>query len=387
MLCRSGRRALAPTVVVALILAGCGGSDPVADKPTKPKVTPERKLTPEQVVERVGPATVKLSGRFGNIVASGSGAIIDAKRGLVLTNSHVVSGVEALKAQINDTQTATARVLAQAPCDDVALVQIVAPPAGLKAFEMGASGAVKPGQHISVLGYPATLEETDSGSSSKLTVTSGTVSNPQTSAQLGAGSPRYPALIQHQAPVNHGNSGGPLVDDYGRLIGLNTLTGAGSDKGGQTQGQYYAISIDRIKDALLPSLTAGKDISDYGWTLNPVTTDLLYEYYGDDARKLTDAVINFLNKTDETEGLMVLGTDPGSSAERNHFVVGDYITEINDTPVTSVGDVCEIVESKAPGDTLQVEGRLLSLETPSEDFGRPFTENIRVPRGETVTQP
>lgn len=371
-------------IAIAITVAGCGGSDgnEVSDRQAAtPTPTPVKPLSAEQIADQVGPSTVKLFGRFGESVTSGSGAVIDAEQGLVLTNAHVVSGVEALKVQITDTQTAVAQVLAQAPCEDVALVKIVSPPPDLKAVSLGTSARVKSGQPVSVLGYPSSLEGTDTGSSSKLTITNGTVSNPQTSAELGPSSPRYESLIQHQAPVNHGNSGGPLVDQFGQLIGLNTLTGAGSDKGNQTQGQYYAISVDRIK-GMLSDLEQGRDLNDYGWTLHPVSSDLFTDYYGDEGADLADAVVRFLEAAEETEGLMVLNTDPGSSAERNHFVVGDYITAINDTPVTSVADVCEIVAAKSPGDTLKVTGRLLSSNTPSEDFGDEFNESLRVPRGD-----
>jgi S1-C subfamily serine protease len=364
--------------VCLAVISGCGGSkEGAATVKKKPAV--ERPMTPQQIVARSASSTAKLYGRYGESIASGSGAVIDAEQGLILTNAHVVAGVEALKAQTGDSPPSAARVVAQAPCEDIALVKLVTPPSGLTAFKLGSSAAVKSGEHVSVLGYPQTLEQTDTGSSSKLTYTGGTVSNPDTSATLGDASPKYTSLIQHQAPVNHGNSGGPLVDDYGRLLGLNTLTGAGSDEGNQTQGQYYAIAIDRIK-TLLPTLKTGTSISDFGWSLQPVSTDLLTSYYGADAADLTNAVIRFLNSAEDTDGLMVLGTDPGSSAERNHFTVGDYVTAINETPVTSVADVCDITESKSPGQHLRVHGRLLSKDTPSDNFGDEFDEDMLVPK-------
>jgi S1-C subfamily serine protease len=370
------RRLVAPVPMLALagvVFLGCGSAETNTAAVSRPKPKP---LTSEQLIAKVGPSTVKLFGRYGDSSVSGSGVVIDAEKGYVLTNAHVVSGVEALKAQVGDTTTTPARVVAQAPCDDVAVVELPEHPAGLEAMALGASGGVKAGQHVSVLGYPGTLEATDTGGSSKITFTDGTVSNPSTSAEIGANSPKYPALIQHQAPVNHGNSGGPLVDDFGRLIGLNTLTGAGSDAGNQTQGQYYAIAVDRITKALLPDLIAGHNIDDLGWTLEPVTTDLLYSFYD---QQLADAVIEFLSNQSDTDGLIVLGTEPGSVAERRSFVLGDYITAINDTPVTSLADVCEIVQSKQPGSTLRVGGRLLSPDTPSDSFGDEFSQNMRVP--------
>jgi S1-C subfamily serine protease len=351
--------------------AGCGDS-----KPEGPK-----KLTAQQLVATASPATVKLSGKFGDSMVSGSGVVIDAASGLVLTNDHVVNGVEALKAQVGGATTqTTARVVAQAPCDDVALVELPDRPAGLKALTLGKSAGLQAGQHVSVLGYPANLEA--AGSATKVTFTDGTISNPSTSAQIGDDSPEYPELIQHQAPVNHGNSGGPLVDDYGRVIGLNTLTGATGEN--SSQGQYYAIAIDRITRALLPDLKAGKDIDNMGWTLRPVSKDLLHSFY---TEKLANAVIRFLEAANEASGLMVLYTEPGSPSARNHFHFGDYITSINDTPVHSRKDECEIVKSKGPGGVLNVKGRLLSPNASTADFTEEYSEEIRIPLQPRIRRP
>jgi serine protease Do len=358
---------LAMLVALVPAMAACGGDTKKADNTPK-------KLTAAQLIAKAGPATVKLSGKFGDNTVSGSGVVIDATQGLVLTNDHVVNGVEALKAEIGGTQSTTAQVVAQAPCDDVALVRLPDHPPGLKALTLGKSAPLKAGDHVSVLGYPANLEE--SGSATKVTFTDGTISNPSTSAQIGSESPEYPELIQHQAPVNHGNSGGPLVDDYGRVIGLNTLTGAGGTDN-SSQGQYYAIAIDRITRSLLPDLRQGKDLNNMGWTLRPVSKDLLYSFY---TTKLANAVIRFLEAENEAEGMMVLYTEPGSPSARNHFHFGDYITSINDTPVHTRKDECEIVKSKGPGGILSVKGRLLSPNASAADFTDPYVEEIRIPQ-------
>jgi S1-C subfamily serine protease len=360
--CRGRWRAWLALAAGCCAVAACGGGSSGRSS------TPAR-LNSEQLVAKARPATVKLFGRFGAATASGSGAVIDLQRGYVLTNDHVVAGVEALKAQTSTGQITPARVVARAPCEDVALVELPEHPGGLRAFPLGRSATVKAGQHVSVLGYPGRFP----GSDTNFSFTDGTVSDPHTSADLGPSSPRYTEVIQHQAAVNHGNSGGPLVDDYGRLIGLNTLTGAGG--GDQTQGQYYAIAIDRINRVLLRDLEAGRSVENLGWTLVPVSSEVLNSFY---TRDLANSVTDFLNKTGETRGLMVLDTDPGSVAERNHFVQGDYITAINETPVTSLADVCEIVQSKGPGGPLRVTGRALS-PTNTGNFGGQFTESMSVP--------
>lgn len=358
----------AMALAASMALAACGGDD--GDKKEKGP------LTTEELLKQARPATIALSGRLADGVAFGTGVIIDAQRGLALTNAHVVNGVVGLKARVLDQpDEITARVLASAPCDDVALVELPNKPAGIKAMPIGNSAQVKTGEEVTALGYPGTLEGTETGQASKLVFTDGKVSQPKTSSNI-PGLGEYPSLIQHTAAVNPGNSGGPLVNKRGELIGLNTLGNSG--EAGEVQGQFYAITIDHVKPQLA-DLKAGKDIANLGWNLQEIGSGEILGNYFD--KKTGRLVAQFLTQNQEVEGLFVLGSEPGSPAEKSNFVDGDYITSINNTPVTSRNEVCDVVESARPGSSISVQGRYLgSAAAANVSIGEQFDQKIKIPK-------
>jgi S1-C subfamily serine protease len=360
---------------VAAVVAGCGSSD----EPNKPEGP--QKLGPQALIKQAGPATVKLYGKVG----MGSGVVLDAKAGTVLTNAHVVDGNSGLKARVNDEETDyTARVEATAPCEDLAIVTLTTPPTGLKEMPVGQSGRIKPGQHVSTLGYPGTAQDDGIGTT-KLVYGDGRVSVAETSANL-PGLGEYQSLIQHTATTNPGNSGGPLVDDYGRLLGINTL---GSN---ETQQQFYSIAIDHAKP-IIAKLKQGISLSDVGWSLTELDEDGLalayvFEEYG---RPVSEAlkVANYLAETDQDTGLLVLNTRAGTPAGRSNLVTGDYIQSIDGVPVSTVPEACDVFESATPGSIVKVEGMWLSsaysdavIDNPDITVGKTFTQNVRVPEEE-----
>jgi S1-C subfamily serine protease len=340
--------------------AGCGGGN---SKPSQ-----------QEIVEQSSPGVVQLIGTQKEETVAGTGIVVDAEKGLVLTNAHVVSGVSALKARVLDQADIPAQIVAQAPCDDLAVVRLVNPPSGLKALPLGDSGSAEVGDPVTVLGYPETVDA--SGAPQKVLSTTGTISQANTSAAPDPALPKYPSLIIHGAAVNHGDSGGPLVDDQGKVIGLNTLTGAGAGSG-QIQGQYYAIGIDYAQ-GLLSRLEAGESIANLGWSLAPVSAEEINQVFG---ARLGQAVNEYLTAVDDTKGLVVLGVDPGSAVSTSgHITAGDYITKINGTPITSVQDVCDQALSAAPGSTLTLTGRYLFDARKYDKLpGDAFRQNITVP--------
>jgi S1-C subfamily serine protease len=335
--------------VLALVAAACGGGGSNASKTTTTVA-----LTTQQLADRAQPATVELHGKVGNDDVGGSGVIIDSARALVLTNAHVVSGVAALKARINEQVESPAQVVASDPCNDVAIVRLTQPPPGIRSLPLGDSGTLKRLDNVVALGYPASFNDP---TKERVVVTTGAV---QTQGDIAAepdpSLPKYPALIQHSATINPGNSGGPLVNARAELVGINTLTNPGT-KSQPVQGQYYAISINYIK-RLLPDLQAGKSQDNIGWNVVPfreVPLADVYEATGYGTRSDGDAADRYLAQN-RVDGMFVLGIDPSTPAADANLGVTELVTKLANTDVATMGQVCDVLQSASPGQTLAVEG-------------------------------
>src|SRR2546423_6634898 len=125
-------------LATAVVVAGCGGGGGSST------------LSQQDLITKVKPTVVELSGKREDQTVGGSGVVIDSKRGLVLTNEHVIAGVSALKAKVGDNAATAgpARVLSQAPCDDLAVVQLVNIPAGLQQVKIGRSAKGKSSEPV-----------------------------------------------------------------------------------------------------------------------------------------------------------------------------------------------------------------------------------------------
>lgn len=325
---------------VAVAIASSGGEDDT--RAIKSPIEPAT-LTVAQQIKRGSPSTVELStrgpgfsrGRKTTLSGGGSGIVVDAKKGLVLTNAHVVAGQTSIKAKVADGTEVSARVVSQAPCEDLALVSLRPTPKSLVEAKLGSSNKIAAGDRVIALGYPSAFEERLSDRT--LQASEGIVSAPTGKTTLGVASPSLPEVIQHQAPLNAGNSGGPLFNERGEVVGINTLTSGRA----ASQNQNAAIAVDRVK-SMLADLEAGKNSGYLGWQLLP----------------LKGGQLPLRPRTTGRTGsaLVVLSVDAGSPADKKKFDFGDTIYEIDGTPVRKFQDVCDIVNSKASGDTIRVEG-------------------------------
>jgi S1-C subfamily serine protease len=194
----------------------------------------------DEIVAKARGGTVYIRSRALGRQVTGTGVVIDAGRGLVLTNFHVVALGDLQAGAPNRLDDAA--IQAAAPCDDLALLKVE----GLEertAIELGDQGEVKQGDTVVALGYPVSA----SGGRS-LTSTAGVVSSVRTPLRVRAAEqPRYPNLVQTDAALAPGNSGGPLVGADGRLVGVNTIIFSG---GGESASQGYAIGVDRVREVL-----------------------------------------------------------------------------------------------------------------------------------------
>jgi S1-C subfamily serine protease len=356
--------------VGVLVLSACGG---------------EKKLSQTELIEKSKPSVVRIRGKE----SGGSGVVIDAQRSLVLTNAHVAVGLTGMKAVVGDNEATEtpAQLVAAAPCEDLAVIRLVNKPPNLQAMKIGKSADVKAGERVTVLGYPGSFQEDRqtgaAGQAQKLVATDGSVSSANIAVTPDDTTPRFASVIQHQATINHGNSGGPLVNEKGELVGINTLTGAGSDEGGQTQGQYYSISIDRVQ-SLLPQLKAGKSQAYVGWDLTPITTVDLPQVFASDpdfgpmgGARLGQRVQQVLQRNQE-QGMYVLNSQTGSAAREADVVYGDMVLSLEGQPVTKMQDVCDILQSKAPGEKVRLKGVQVNSGRTIASIDRDFSSTLTV---------
>jgi S1-C subfamily serine protease len=275
------------------------------------------------LVRRATSQTVLIKAAARDRAEGGSGWVLDADRGLVVTNFHVVNGAERFEVGVNDSPR-TARLVAAAPCDDLAMLE-VDDPSGMRAFPLGSQDDVEQGDPVVALGYPANASLED-----RLTSTTGNVSVTRTSVRVP--SPDAAPLenvIQTDAALSPGNSGGPLIDRQGRLIGVNTaiLTNLGSSP---VNGQGYAIGVDRAKE-IADALRDGRSQGWGGFGLEFPSRESLVE-------------------KDAPPGVVATTAVPGTDAARTGFG-GVLITKINGAALEpTMQSYCEAVHTVASGD-------------------------------------
>ncbi|RSS42991.1 PDZ domain-containing protein [Streptomyces sp. WAC07061] len=326
-----GRTRGAVAVATVVVLTVGGGGVAFADD-----------LSPKDIYERAAPSTVHVIGTYGG----GTGVVYDADKGLIVTNAHVVQGEPSLRVAVEDRAPVPARLLGIDPCEDLAVLTFSHAQPDLKEAKFGDSKDVAFADNVTALGYPASIE---AQGAQKPVFTTGAVQNPDVKDSApDATLPRYPSTIQHSATINPGNSGGPLLNGKAEVVGINTL----SLQGGGTQGQFYAISSDHVRP-LLDQLAAGDRKNDPGWQLVDLKNPNLADYFAEeDAAKVAQTQ----KALKDVDGMMVVYTMTNSPAYKAKLGTGDVITAMKDTSVASLAEVCDVLQSAAPGETVPVDG-------------------------------
>jgi S1-C subfamily serine protease len=274
-------------------------------------------------------------------ISSGSGAIIDADEGIVVTNNHVVEGGRKFTVDLTDGRIFDAVLIGADKATDLAVLKFDA--TGLSEIEVVDSDQLRTGDLAFAVGYPLGLDQT---------LTMGVISG---LGRSGMGD-RIEDYIQTDAAVNSGNSGGPLLDSRGRLIGVNTSILSGG--GGGNDGIAFAVP-SRILMYVVDQLRT----------------------VGEVRRGSTGAVLGSLNAERSRDlglgivrGAVVENVTPGSSAEAAGLRRGDVVTRIQNRSVSNAGTVAATIGIAQPGTQVQVvylregrEGRaVLTVEAPGD---------------------
>lgn len=243
-------------------------------------------------------------------VSVGSGVIVDAKNGYIITNAHVVNDAQTVVVTLDDGRRFTAKMVGADKASDVALLQIKAK--NLTAIPLGDSNTLKVGDFVAAIGNPFGLNQT---------VTSGIVS---ALGRTTLGIENFENFIQTDAPINPGNSGGALIDMNGQLMGINTAILA-PERG--SIGIGFAIPSNMAKSVMQQLVQFG---------------DVKRGMLGISAQDITPELASAFNLT-INKGAAVTQVLPNSPAQHAGLQVGDIITAVNGSPVKNASDVVNTV--------------------------------------------
>ena len=335
-------RSLALLTSVGLTATACGGSDSNNAAPASSSSTPPSTAVPVNTakagaiagIDQAQSATIQIVAQgsmrdpevgMSSGVGSGSGFFISPD-GLAVTNNHVVTGAATLEVYIggDTTKSYNAQILGVSECNDLALIKVNTTED--VPFMEWYDGEIKAGLDIYAAGFPLGDPE--------FTLTKGIVAKAKAGGDL-TGTSSIDHTIEHDANIQPGNSGGPLLTADGKVAGVNYAGGASAT----TTAQFYAIAsdlaqgvVDKLKDGDFESLGVN------GWAVYDESIDLA--------------------------GVWVAGVEPGSAASEAELLPGDIITTMNGLPVGQDGtfkDYCDVI--RTAGDTRPVTVEVLRWDT------------------------
>lgn len=296
----------------------------------------EEQLSLQELFAKCSKSVVAISCETEGLGAMvwGSGVIASAD-GLIITNAHVVEGCETATVTLYDDSDYDAKLVAADPLSDLAVLKIEAE--GLPAAQLGDSDELLVGDRVVAIGNP--LSETF-----RATLTDGVVSG------IGRGL-NYKGytmkLIQTNAAINSGNSGGALFNMYGQLVGITNMKMVSYNN--SVEGIGFAIPSTTVRQVVASLLEHGKVIgrASIGITVGQIPKGAAEEY-------------------ELPMGLYISAVSPGSDAEKKGILPGDILTAINGEPVRSTDDVAAVRDSCQVGDTISMtiwrEGQELEVE-------------------------
>ena len=290
----------------------------------------------------------------------GSGFVID-EGGYIVTNQHVVQGANRVSVRFSNGARETAEVMGEDASTDVAVLRVQTPEEGLKPLTLGDSDSVGVGDPVIAIGNPLNVG---------ISVTTGIIS--------GLGRPidapngyTINGAVQTDAALSSGNSGGPLLDSRGEVIGINSLSAAAPGFGSVAQGVNFAVPINTVRSVAEQLIETGRAEHGYiGVRMFPVGVGELASYLGLSSEDLSSeyglpengAIISVAVEGGPADEAGLGGSEGTQEIASLNVPLGDVVTEVEGETVTTPDDVSKVVNSLQPGDSLN-----LTAVTPGEE--------------------
>jgi S1-C subfamily serine protease len=371
-LLRSGAALVASAVLGGVVAVGAvallGGLDDTTTVVSETSASPTPRLAPSsggmsvhEIYERAASGVVRVNAMsnqasaaptlgpggsplpsYPRVSALGSGFVID-KTGHIATNYHVVEGASEVTVSFSNRDTVKARIVGTDPSSDLAVLRVNTSASALTPLPLGNSDEVQVGDPVVAIGNPFGLDRT---------VTAGIVS----ALQRNITAPNeftIDHVIQTDAPINHGNSGGPLLSSRGQVIGVNTQIETGDNMSSGNVGIGFSIPSNTVKDVVAQILRTGHVEHAYlGITGQAVTPDVAETYnLPVQSGVLVESVTN-------DSGADKAGLEGGQKqvvvAGETFVLGGDIIVSFDGRKISSIDELRDAVAGKKPGDKVKI---------------------------------
>jgi S1-C subfamily serine protease len=318
---------------------------------------PAKGMTVGQIYDRAAPGVVQITSLSDDASlgsgALGSGFVVD-KAGHIVTNFHVVDGADQIRVSFSNQDTVEAELVGVDPSTDLAVLQVDASASALTPLPLGNSDKVDVGDPVVAIGNPFGLDRT---------ATAGIVSAVQREITAPAGQFAIDHVIQTDAPINKGNSGGPLLNARGQVIGVNTQIETGGVAAGNV-GIGFAVPSNTVKDVVAQILQTGRAEHAYlGIGTNVVHTELAESY---NLPVRAGVIIAEVAPDTPADRAGLRGGDTEVVFEGETYVLGgDVIVAVDDTSVVTPQELRDVVAAHEPGDEVELtvyrDGRRTSV--------------------------
>ena len=280
-------------------------------------------LSLQEIYEKNIPSVVSISCNYPGGSSSGTGLIL-SEDGYIVTNSHVVEDAQAIEVLLSDGRTLQATLVGIDTVSDLAVLHVTAE--DLISAVLGDSTSLRVGDVVVAIGDPLGIEL-------RGTMTDGIVSAINRDVDVGG---RTMSLIQTNAALNSGNSGGPLINCYGQVIGINTMKMGDSMSSAGVEGLGFAIPSTTVSDIVNQLIDKGYVSGRPHLGIEGETISSFYQFY----YRLP-------------KGLFITKIDPESSAEKAGLEAGDILISLDGVSITSSHVLETLLYGYVPGDTMQ----------------------------------